>query len=112
MVIFSHGKRTTARERKAKLDKISSWKKNCVRSVEVASHFLPPHLSPRDTPLTTRLFFLQDSRIRHTLHDVCLDVSEGSNLVVRKCDGRDTQKWRFSAYPEKERTQNIHVNVL
>lgn len=54
----------------------------------------------------------KDGRIRHTLHDVCLDVSEGSNLVVRKCDGRDTQKWRFSAYPEKERTQNIHVNVL
>ena len=45
----------------------------------------------------------QDGRIYHETHQVCLDV-EGEKLVSRKCDGRETQKWRFSSYPEEGRT--------
>lgn len=56
-------------------------------------------------------FFPQDGRIRHSLYEVCLDV-EGESLVVRKCDGRQTQKWRFTSYPEEERTKNDQEKIL
>lgn len=53
----------------------------------------------------------RDGKIRHVLHDVCLDI-EGDGLVVRKCDSRQTQKWRFSAYPEEDRSKSSHSDVL
>ena len=55
--------------------------------------------------------FRQDGKIRHVLHDVCLDI-EGDGLVVRKCENRQTQKWRFSAYPEEDRSKSSHSDVL
>jgi len=54
----------------------------------------------------------RDGRIRHSLHHVCLDVSGGSNLVLRKCDDSQTQKWRFTSYPESERTKNAQAKIL
>ena len=53
----------------------------------------------------------QDGRIRHALYQVCLDV-EGESLVVRKCDDRQTQKWRFSAYPEEARNKTNQEKIL
>ena len=54
----------------------------------------------------------QDGRIRHSLHHVCLDVSGGSNVVLRKCDDSQTQKWRFTSYLESERTKNAQAKIL
>lgn len=55
----------------------------------------------------------RDGKIRHSYHNVCLDVIEGSNLVVRGCDDdRQAQKWRFTSYPEKERTKTGPSNIL
>lgn len=53
----------------------------------------------------------RDGRIRHALYQVCLDV-EGESLVVRKCDDRQTQKWRFSAYPEEARNKTNQEKIL
>lgn len=55
----------------------------------------------------------RDGTIRHSLHHVCLDVSEQSNLVVRKCDeNRRNQKWRFTSYPAVERTNDDESHVF
>jgi len=31
---------------------------------------------------------------------------------VRKCDDRQTQKWRFTAYPEEDRTKTNQEKIL
>lgn len=64
-----------------------------------------------ETYFSVVYLFRQDGKIRHVLHDVCLDI-EGDGLVVRKCDSRQTQKWRFSAYPEEDRSKSSHSDVL
>ena len=64
-----------------------------------------------ETYFSVMCLFRQDGKIRHVLHDVCLDI-EGDGLVVRKCDNRQTQKWRFSAYPEEDRSKSSHSDVL
>lgn len=64
-----------------------------------------------ETYFSVMCLLRQDGKIRHVLHDVCLDI-EGDGLVVRKCDNRQTQKWRFSAYPEEDRSKSSHSDVL
>ena len=64
-----------------------------------------------ETYFSDMCLFRQDGKIRHVLHDVCLDI-EGDGLVVRKCENRQTQKWRFSAYPEEDRSKSSHSDVL
>ncbi|XP_029198465.2 polypeptide N-acetylgalactosaminyltransferase 13-like [Acropora millepora] len=55
----------------------------------------------------------RDGTIRHSHHNVCLDVIEGSNLVVRACDdSKLNQKWRYSSYPMSERTNNGESHIL